>query len=169
MGEPGKNSIRIPDLKDCQEVIDIFYNHGHKELDTARMYGEGTTEEVSARATFPLLLVWRNVKYLAKLDLKDCTIDTKYVCPLRVCSLTGPVHSSGFILCNPAITPLLNCSRSSCKVWRHSDDRKPMSSICMRQIEAYHLRRPAKRLMLCIRKDYCESLSGIGFRLSDMI
>ena len=57
MGEPGKNSIRIPDLKDCQEVIDIFYNHGHKELDTARMYGEGTTEEVSARATFPLLLV----------------------------------------------------------------------------------------------------------------
>ena len=49
MGEPGKNTIRIPDLKDCQEVIDVFYKYGHRELDTARQYGEGTTEEVSSQ------------------------------------------------------------------------------------------------------------------------
>ncbi|KAI0709123.1 Aldo/keto reductase [Earliella scabrosa] len=60
MGEPNKNGVRTSDLKECQEILDAFFSHGHKELDTARMYAEGTTE--------PLL---------AKLDLKDATIDTK--------------------------------------------------------------------------------------------
>ncbi|KAJ8487033.1 hypothetical protein ONZ51_g4431 [Trametes cubensis] len=60
MGEAGKNGVRTSDLKECQEILDTFFSHGHKELDTARMYAEGTTE--------PLL---------AKLDLKGATIDTK--------------------------------------------------------------------------------------------
>ncbi|EJD05990.1 Aldo/keto reductase [Fomitiporia mediterranea MF3/22] len=60
MGVQGKNGVRNHDLKDCQEIIDVFYKHGNKELDTARVYAGGTTEE-----------------YLAQLDLKDCTIDTK--------------------------------------------------------------------------------------------
>jgi len=38
----------------------VFYRYGHKELDTARMYAEGTTEE-----------------YLSQLDLKDSSVDTK--------------------------------------------------------------------------------------------
>ncbi|KAL1947780.1 hypothetical protein VTO73DRAFT_13504 [Trametes versicolor] len=60
MGEAGKNGVRTADLKECQEILDTFFSHGHKELDTARVYAEGTTE--------PLL---------AKLDLKGATIDTK--------------------------------------------------------------------------------------------
>ncbi|EJF65791.1 Aldo/keto reductase [Dichomitus squalens LYAD-421 SS1] len=60
IGEPGKNGVRTSDLKEAQEIIDVFFEHGHKELDTARVYAEGTTES-----------------YLAKLDLKDATIDTK--------------------------------------------------------------------------------------------
>ncbi|KAI0637042.1 Aldo/keto reductase [Trametes polyzona] len=60
MGEAGKNGVRTADLKENQEILDTFFKHGHKELDTARMYAEGTTE--------PLL---------AKLDLEDATIDTK--------------------------------------------------------------------------------------------
>ncbi|KIY45552.1 Aldo/keto reductase [Fistulina hepatica ATCC 64428] len=60
MGEAGKNGVRTSDLKECQEILDIFFRYGHKELDTARVYGQGTTEET-----------------LAKLDLKDATIDTK--------------------------------------------------------------------------------------------
>ncbi|KZO95172.1 Aldo/keto reductase [Calocera viscosa TUFC12733] len=51
---------RIPDLPTAQKVLDTFYKDGYKELDTARMYGGGTTEA-----------------YLSKLDLKDSTIDTK--------------------------------------------------------------------------------------------
>lgn len=44
-GESGKNGVRISDKKDCQEMIDTFLKYG-KEIDTARMYGEGTTEPV---------------------------------------------------------------------------------------------------------------------------
>ncbi|EIN07394.1 Aldo/keto reductase [Punctularia strigosozonata HHB-11173 SS5] len=60
IGEAGKNGVRNADKKECQEILDVFFNHGHSELDTARMYAEGTTEA-----------------YLASLDLKDATVDTK--------------------------------------------------------------------------------------------
>ncbi|KAI0670451.1 Aldo/keto reductase [Trametes maxima] len=60
IGEAGKNGVRNSDPKECQEILDTFFKHGHKELDTARVYAEGTTE-----------------RWLASLDLKDATIDTK--------------------------------------------------------------------------------------------
>jgi len=60
MGEPGKNGVRNSDLKQCQEILDVYFTHGHREIDTARMYAEGTTE-----------------LYLAKLDLKGSSFDTK--------------------------------------------------------------------------------------------
>lgn len=46
MGVQGKNGVRNHNLNECQEIIDVFHRYGHKELDTARMYAEGTTEEV---------------------------------------------------------------------------------------------------------------------------
>ncbi|KAI1795943.1 Aldo/keto reductase [Ganoderma leucocontextum] len=60
IGAPGKNGVRTSDLKETQEIINVFFKHGHKEIDTARIYAEGTTESC-----------------LAKLDLKDATVDTK--------------------------------------------------------------------------------------------
>ncbi len=48
MGEAGKNGVRTADPKECQEILDTFFSHGHKEIDTARMYAEGTTEPVCA-------------------------------------------------------------------------------------------------------------------------
>ena len=46
MGEQGKNGVRTSDRAECQEIVDVFFRHGHRELDTARMYAEGTTEPV---------------------------------------------------------------------------------------------------------------------------
>ncbi|KAJ3242413.1 hypothetical protein HDU81_003119 [Chytriomyces hyalinus] len=40
---------RIADLKTIQSIIDEFKSRGHNELDTARMYCEGNTEEVLAQ------------------------------------------------------------------------------------------------------------------------
>ncbi|KAJ7905443.1 Aldo/keto reductase [Mycena olivaceomarginata] len=60
IGEEGKGAVRNSDLAECREIISVFNSYGHKELDTARMYGEGTTEKV-----------------LSKLDLGDSSIDTK--------------------------------------------------------------------------------------------
>ncbi|KAJ3070390.1 hypothetical protein HDU98_006594 [Podochytrium sp. JEL0797] len=39
---------RINDLVEVQAILDTFKAHGHSELDTARMYCEGNTEEVLA-------------------------------------------------------------------------------------------------------------------------
>ena len=44
LGEPGKNGVRTSKLDECQEILDTFFQYGHRELDTARMYAEGTTE-----------------------------------------------------------------------------------------------------------------------------
>lgn len=81
-GEAGKNGVRTSDLKDCQEILDIFFDHGHKEIDTARVYAEGTTETVSIGynpAHYAILgeQLMAGAQYLAKLDLKGATVDTK--------------------------------------------------------------------------------------------
>jgi aflatoxin B1 aldehyde reductase len=34
-GEEGKEQSRIHDLQTCQQVLDVFKQHGHTELDTA--------------------------------------------------------------------------------------------------------------------------------------
>ncbi|OJA19878.1 hypothetical protein AZE42_12800 [Rhizopogon vesiculosus] len=60
IGFDGKNRVRTSKENDCQELLDTFFSHGHTELDTAQVYAEGTTEQV-----------------LAKLDVKNATIDTK--------------------------------------------------------------------------------------------
>ncbi|RKO94126.1 Aldo/keto reductase [Blyttiomyces helicus] len=39
---------RVSDLSQVRQILDIFAAHGHKELDTARMYCDGNTEEVLA-------------------------------------------------------------------------------------------------------------------------
>jgi aflatoxin B1 aldehyde reductase len=47
LGFEGKNGVRNPGLEEAQGVLNVFFNHGHTELDTARQYGEGTSEEVN--------------------------------------------------------------------------------------------------------------------------
>ncbi len=46
MGSQGQNGVRNHDQRECQEILDIYFEYG-KQLDTARAYGEGTTEKVS--------------------------------------------------------------------------------------------------------------------------
>lgn len=44
-GEPGKGQTRVFELEDVNKIIDVFEEHGHTEVDTARLYGQGTSEE----------------------------------------------------------------------------------------------------------------------------
>jgi len=53
-GEAGQEAARIHDLRDVGAVLDVFQSHGHTEIDTARIYGGGTSEE-----------------YLGKIDWKE--------------------------------------------------------------------------------------------------
>lgn len=57
IGLPGKNGVRTSDLNEAQEIIDVFYKHGHREIDTARIYAEGSTESVCVLIRFLSCLV----------------------------------------------------------------------------------------------------------------
>ncbi|PPQ63338.1 hypothetical protein CVT24_006711 [Panaeolus cyanescens] len=61
-GAPGKEGARVHDIKDVEEILDAFRAHGHTEIDTARVYASGTSEE-----------------YLGQIDLasKGLKIETK--------------------------------------------------------------------------------------------
>lgn len=44
-GAAGKEGARVHDLKDVSAILDVFQKHGHSEVDTARGYTGGTSEE----------------------------------------------------------------------------------------------------------------------------
>jgi len=85
IGFEGMNGVRTSGEKDSQEILDVFFSHGHTEVDTARIYAEGTTEQVR------WCLICRPIstpqcqhnhfhhQVLANLDMKNATIDTKCV------------------------------------------------------------------------------------------
>ena len=49
----GVETVRLYDPKECAAVLDVFQKHGHGEIDTARVYGDGSSEEYLA------LLKWQ--------------------------------------------------------------------------------------------------------------
>lgn len=44
-GKPGVEQTRVHDLKDAAAMLGVFQKYGHKEVDTARVYGGGSSEE----------------------------------------------------------------------------------------------------------------------------
>ncbi|GAM42910.1 hypothetical protein TCE0_044r17304 [Talaromyces pinophilus] len=44
-GRKGVEQARIHDFKDASAMLDLFQSHGGKVVDTARVYGEGSSEE----------------------------------------------------------------------------------------------------------------------------
>ncbi|KAF2178411.1 Aldo/keto reductase [Zopfia rhizophila CBS 207.26] len=62
LGKEGAEQARVHDLKDCAAMLDVLQKHSHNEIDTARIYGGGSSEE-----------------YLGQLNLKErgIVIDTK--------------------------------------------------------------------------------------------
>ncbi|KAK9491677.1 NADP-dependent oxidoreductase domain-containing protein [Lipomyces doorenjongii] len=45
IGKPGLEGIRVNTLEDTAAILDVFVQHGHTEVDTARAYGQGSSEE----------------------------------------------------------------------------------------------------------------------------
>ncbi|KAK9327668.1 NADP-dependent oxidoreductase domain-containing protein [Lipomyces starkeyi] len=63
IGKPGVEQTRVHDLRDAAALLDTFQKYGHSEVDTARVYGQGSSEE-----------------YLGELKWQDrkLVMDTKY-------------------------------------------------------------------------------------------
>ncbi|CEJ57244.1 Putative Aldo/keto reductase [Penicillium brasilianum] len=53
-GKPNTLGSRVHDIATAAEIIDLFQQHGHNEIDTARIYGGGSSEEMIAD------LAWKN-------------------------------------------------------------------------------------------------------------
>ncbi|KAF2429259.1 keto reductase [Tothia fuscella] len=49
LGRADAPLTRVHDLKECASLLDVFQEHGHSEVDTARLYGFGSTEEYLAQ------------------------------------------------------------------------------------------------------------------------
>ncbi|KAJ3782044.1 Aldo/keto reductase [Lentinula aff. detonsa] len=45
-GKEGTNGARVHDVKDVEAILDEFLKHGHTEIDSARVYAGGTSEEL---------------------------------------------------------------------------------------------------------------------------
>jgi aflatoxin B1 aldehyde reductase len=44
-GRKGVEQARVHDLEDAGKMLELFKSHGHVEIDTARLYGSGSSEE----------------------------------------------------------------------------------------------------------------------------
>ena len=44
-GAEGTMGARVHDLDQVRAILDVFQKHGHNEIDTARVYAGGTSEE----------------------------------------------------------------------------------------------------------------------------
>ncbi|QSZ31168.1 hypothetical protein DSL72_000731 [Monilinia vaccinii-corymbosi] len=44
-GKPGVVQTRVHDIKDVSSMISLFQSYGYNEMDTARVYGKGSSEE----------------------------------------------------------------------------------------------------------------------------
>ncbi|GLI76869.1 hypothetical protein PoHVEF18_005147 [Penicillium ochrochloron] len=47
-GKPNTLGSRVHDIATATEIVDLFQRHGHNEIDTARIYGGGSSEEMIA-------------------------------------------------------------------------------------------------------------------------
>ncbi|OOF98235.1 hypothetical protein ASPCADRAFT_142289 [Aspergillus carbonarius ITEM 5010] len=50
IGKPGTAHVRISTPAEANAMLDVFQRHGHNEIDTARVYGAGSTEQYLADA-----------------------------------------------------------------------------------------------------------------------
>jgi hypothetical protein len=56
MGTAGRTGVSVSTIDVAQELIDVF-SEKYRELDSARIYGDGTTEEVPFPSHSKLCLV----------------------------------------------------------------------------------------------------------------
>ncbi|RYP79003.1 hypothetical protein DL769_003076 [Monosporascus sp. CRB-8-3] len=51
-GKEGVEGVRVASLSEATSMLDLFQAHGHNEIDTARIYGAGTSEELLAKSNW---------------------------------------------------------------------------------------------------------------------
>lgn len=122
-GEAGQEGTRFHDLKDVEAVLDVFQAHGHSEIDTARIYGGGTSEQ-----------------YLGKVDWKGRGL--KLGTKLYPISLNGQAFNLGFSISHSPedLRKFLDVSLQALKAdqvelwYLHAPDRSTPYEVTMKAV-----------------------------------
>ncbi|CAK7242004.1 MAG: hypothetical protein STHCBS139747_003478 [Sporothrix thermara] len=118
LGKAGAEQARVHDLADCAAILDVFQKHGHSEIDTARTYGGGSSEE-----------------YLGQLDLakRGIVLDTKLA--------PGGEYSHKPEALKPALLQSLKALGGVAKVdmwYLHAPDRRVPYEDTLREVNALY-------------------------------
>ncbi|RFU33148.1 hypothetical protein B7463_g3184, partial [Scytalidium lignicola] len=119
LGEKGAEQARVHSLEECTAILDVFQKHGHNEIDTAIVYGGGSSE-----------------KYLGQLHWQDRGIimDTKFsprtVLALGVKTTHSPEHLRQALKCS-----LVSLQTDKIDMWYlHAPDRTTPYEVTLREV-----------------------------------
>lgn len=115
---------RTTDLSVCAKILDIFQSHGHNEIDTARAYGSGTSEE-----------------YLGKLDTKNrgIVVATKLYPTKTRPEMSGDISHSPADLRKHLMIQLKALQVEKIDLWYlHGPDRSTPYEETMREVNKLH-------------------------------
>lgn len=77
-GAPGQEQARVHEPRDVGKILDVFQKHGHKEVDTARFYCGGTSEEYLAHPDVDWKkrgIVMETKLYPTKVCVRPCRLE----------------------------------------------------------------------------------------------
>ncbi|KAK3061831.1 hypothetical protein LTS18_005345 [Coniosporium uncinatum] len=63
IGKEGVEQTRVHTLDETKALLDIFQKHGHNEIDTARFYGQGSSEEYLGQCDYEARGIVMDTKY----------------------------------------------------------------------------------------------------------
>ncbi|KAF7777872.1 hypothetical protein Agabi119p4_3944 [Agaricus bisporus var. burnettii] len=120
-GAPGKGGARVHDIEKVEAILEVFKSHGHTEIDSARTYAGGTSEE-----------------YLGKIDLESqgFKIETKlYPQPRDVTGMDSDIHHSPEGLRIHLMKSLQALNVKSLEMWYlHAPDRTVPYEVTMKAV-----------------------------------
>jgi aflatoxin B1 aldehyde reductase len=119
----GAEQVRVSSLKEAGEILDVFQKHGHNEIDTALVYGGGSSEQ-----------------YLGELDWqkRGLILDTKF--SPRAKRLDAPGNGATLSHSPEDLRIALKRSLSSLKTdkvdmwYLHAPDRSVPYEVTMREV-----------------------------------
>ncbi|KAJ3255553.1 hypothetical protein HK103_006189 [Boothiomyces macroporosus] len=122
-GAEGQEQARTTSLDDCRAILDCFQAHGHCEIDTARFYGGGTSEE-----------------YLGKLKWyeRGLVMDTKLY-PTAGKNMGEPISHSPQDLRKHLLISLKALDSKQIDMWYlHAPDRTTDYEVTMEEVDKLH-------------------------------
>ena len=116
---------RVHTLEDTTAILDVFQRHGHNEIDTARVYGQGSSEE-----------------YLGSLDWQHrrLKMDTKLYPSAYRPGLSAEVYThSPEDLRNGLMRSLKALKTDKLNMWYlHGPDRSTPFEVTLREVDKLH-------------------------------